>query len=329
MTDHRPLAARRACLALLAAACLAPAWAQQAAAGKFPSSTVTIVVPFPAGGATDFVARRVSQQLADAWKVPVVVENRVGAGGNIAADSVARAPADGHTILLGAVSMVTNPPLYKTASYIPRVLTPVGVGVNSQLVTITRPDLPAKDVAAVLALAKSRPQGLNGASAGAGTLSHLGLELLSSNHKAAITHIPYKGSAPALADVVGGQVDIMIDTVASARPLIASGKVKPVAVHGERRSEVLPDVPTYEEQGIRDMTFGAWNAFVVPSATPPDRVAALHAALAAVMKDPATVKALADRGLEPLVQSPAEGLAFMRREAQRWEKLIKDKNISL
>ena len=304
-------------------------WAQAPAAAAFPAGPVTIVVPFPAGGSTDFVARTVAQSLAEAWKVPVVVENRVGAGGNIAADYVARAPANGQTILIGAVSTVTNPPLYKTPPYIPRVLLPVGVGVNSQLVTVARNDLPAKDMREVIALSASRPGGLNAASAGAGTLSHLGLELLDSDHKARINHVPYKGSAPALTDMVGGQVDIMIDTITSAAPMIAAGRVKALAVHSPRRSPALPNVPSYEEQGIRGMSFGAWNLFMVPEGTPADRIAALNAAMASVVRDPAVAKAFAERGLEVIVQTPAASLDFTRSDAQRWEKVIKDKNITL
>ncbi|HSV81844.1 MAG TPA: tripartite tricarboxylate transporter substrate binding protein [Ramlibacter sp.] len=315
--------------ALISAAALLPAPAKAQQSDRFPSSTVTIVVPFQAGGANDFVARTVAQPLSDTWKVPVVVENRVGAAGNIAADFVARAPASGHTILLGAVSMVTNPPLYKIQPYLPRVLTPVGVGVTGHLVTIARADFPARDIPGMLALSASKAGGLNAASAGAGTLSHLGLELLASSHKAKLNHIPYKGSAPALNDVMGAQVDVMIDTIVTAAPLIAAGKVKALAVHSPRRSPVLPGVPTYEEQGVKGMSFSAWNMFVVPTATPADRVAALNAALAKVMREPAIAKALADRGLDVIVQTPAESLEFMRNDAQRWEKVIKDKNISM
>lgn len=324
MLTRRPIL--RLIPALLASGALAiPAIAS--AQEQFPSSPVTIVVPFPPGGATDFVARTLAQSLSKEWKVPVIVENRAGAGGNIAADYVARAPATGNTILLGAVSIVTNPPLYKTAPYVPRVLTPVGVGVSAQLVTIARPDFPARDIPAMLALSATKP--LNGASAGAGTLSHLGLELLTANHKGQITHIPYKGSTPALTDVMGSQVDVMIDTVASSAPMIASGKVKALAVHTPRRSNVLPNVPTYEEQGLKDMSFGAWNVFFVPVGTPADRIATLNAAMARAVRDPATSKIFADRGLDSVVQSPAESLEFMRNDAQRWEKLVKDRNITL
>jgi tripartite-type tricarboxylate transporter receptor subunit TctC len=316
----RTLAASAAALALASPM----SWAQE----RFPSSQVTIVVPFPAGGANDFVARAVGQSLAEAWKVPVVVENRVGAAGNIAAEHVARAPANGHTVLLAAVSVVTNPPLYKIPSFVPRVLTPIGAGVSSHLVTIARSDFPARDVPAMLALA-STGAGLNAASAGAGTLSHLGLELLASDHKVKLAHIPYKGSAPALNDVMGAQVDIMIDTIATAAPLIASGKVKALAVHSPRRSSVLPNVPTYEEQGVGGMTFSAWNQFLVPSGTPADRVMSLNAAFARAMREPAVAKALGDRGLDVILQSPAETLEFMRSDAARWEKVIRERNVSL
>ncbi len=316
--------------ALLAGvATLAPAIALSQAADKFPSSPVTIIVPFPAGGSTDFVARTVGRSLADIWKVPVVVENKVGAGGNIGADFVARSPANGLTILMGAVSTVTNPSLYKTAPYIPRVLVPIGVGVDSHLVTIARNDLPARDIAGMIALSATKPGGLNAASAGAGTLSHLGLELLGAEHKARINHIPYRGSAPALTDVAGGQVDIMIDTITSATPMITAGKVKALAVHSPQRNPALPGVPSYAEQGIAGMSFSAWNIFMVPAGTPADRVATLNEAMAAVVRDPAVVKSFAERGLDVIVQTPAASIESLRNDALRWEKVIKDKNVTL
>lgn len=324
----RRMVAIGACLLLGTLASL-PGQVLAQAADKYPSQQITIVVPFPAGGATDHFARTMAQALSDAWKVSVVVENRVGAGGNIGADFVARAPANGYTLLVGAVSTVTNPPLYKIPTYVPRVLTPVGIGVSSPLVTIARNDLPAKDMPGVLALSQSRPGGLNAASAGAGTLSHLGLELLESDHKGQVKHIPYKGSAPGLNDVMGGQVDIMIDSITSSIAAINGGRVKALAVHTPRRSPLLPNVPTYEEQGIKGMTFSAWNILMAPAGTPADRIAALNATLAKAIREPATTKALGDRGLDVIVQTPAESLEYIRTDAQRWEKVIKDKNVSL
>jgi tripartite-type tricarboxylate transporter receptor subunit TctC len=315
-----------ACILAAAAVAALPASAQTAE--RFPSGPVTIVVPFPAGGSNDVVARIVAQSLSETWKLPLVVENKVGAAGNIGADYVAKAAPNGHTLMLGAVSMVTNPAMYKIPVYVPRVLIPVGVGVSVPLVTVARLDLPAKDVAGLVTLAASRPGGLNAASAGAGTLSHLGAELLEADHKAKINHIPYRGSAPALTDLAGGQVDILVDTVASALPMIQAGKVKAIAVHSPRRHAQLPNVPTYEEQGFKGMSFAAWNMFVVPEGTPADRVAILNAALARVLGDPAVSRSLIDRGIEPFVMTPAASLDFMRGEAQRWEKVIKDKNIT-
>lgn len=314
--------------AALGAAALWPEIGGAQGVERFPSQAITIIVPFAAGGATDVVARTLGQALGDLWKVPVVVENRVGAGGNIGADFVARAPATGHTLLIGAVSTVVNPPLYKTPPYLPRALLPVGVGVASHLVTVARSDLPANDVAGLLAYARSRPGGINAASAGTGTLSHLGLELLEAEAKIKIVHVPYKGSTPGLTDVMGGQVDIMIDSTTSAASAIISGKVKALAVHTPKRLPVLSQVPTFEEQGLKSMTFSAWNIFMVPAATPSDRIAALQSALEKIIREPAIAKALADRGLDPLIQTPAESLEFIRREGERWERVIREKNIS-
>lgn len=314
-------------LGLLSVLCL-PTGASAQSGERFPSSTVTIVVPFPAGGSNDIVARMVAPLLAESWKVPVVVENRAGAAGNIGAEHVAKAPANGHTLMLGAVSMVTAPVMFKIPPFVPRSLVPVGVGVSSHLVMVARPDLPVTDVASLIALAASRPGGLNAASAGAGTLSHLGAELLETDYKARINHVPYRGSAPALTDVAGGQADILVDTVASALPMIQSGRVKALAVHSPRRQAQLPAVPSFEELGYKGLSFAAWNMFVVPEGTPPDRIAALHAALGRVMTDPAVAKSLQERGIEPFVMTPAASLDFVRAEAQRWEKVIREKNIT-
>lgn len=326
---HPTVSSRRCALLMpLLAAALTPLGVLAQTAERFPSSQVTIVVPFPAGGSNDIVARAAAQVLSETWKVPVVVENRAGAAGNIGADHVAKAPPTGHTLMLGAVSMVTNPPMYRIAPFVPRALVPVGVGVNVPLVTVARPDLPVTDVASLIALASTRPGGLNAASAGAGTLSHLGAELLESDHKAKINHVPYRGSAPALTDVAGGQADILVDTVASALPMIQSGRVKAVAVHSPKRQAQLPNVPSYEEQGYKSLSFAAWNMFMVPQGTPADRIATLQAALARVLTDPAMVKSLNDRGIEPFVMTPAAALDFMLAEAQRWGKVIRDKNIT-
>jgi tripartite-type tricarboxylate transporter receptor subunit TctC len=323
----RPLSRIAACLLLLAAALWAPL-VQAQGAERFPSATVTIVVPFPPGGSNDIVARMVAQSLAETWKLPVLVENRAGAAGNIGADYVAKAPANGHMMMLGAVSMVTAPAMYGVPPFVPRSLVPVGVGVSVPLVMVARPDLPASDVASLAALAARNPGGLNAASAGAGTLSHLGVELLESDRKVKINHIAYRGSAPALTDIAGGHADILVDTVASALPMIQAGRVKAIAVHSPGRQAQLPNVPSFEEMGLRSLTFAAWNMFVVPAATPADRIATLHAALARIAEDPAFARSLQERGIEPFVMTPAASLEFMRAEAQRWETVIRDKKIT-
>ena len=324
----RPLSRIAAALLLLFAVSLSPRSTLAQNAERFPSAAVTIVVPFPAGGSNDIVARMVAQSLNETWKVPVLVENRAGAAGNIGADYVAKAPATGHTMMLGAVSMVTAPAMYGVPPFVPRVLVPVGVGVSVPLVMVSRPDLPANDLASLAALAARSPGGLNAASAGAGTLSHLGVELLDSDHKVKINHIAYRGSAPALTDIAGGHADILVDTVASALPMIQAGRVKPIAAHSPRRQAQLPNVPSFEEQGFRSLTFAAWNMFVVPAATPSDRIATLHAALARIVDDPAFARSLQERGIDPFVMTPAASLEFMRAEAQRWETVIRDKKIT-
>lgn len=300
-------------------------WAQD----KFPSRPLRITVPFPAGASNDYVARIVGQKMAETLGVPVLVDNKTGASGNIGADFVAKSPADGYNLLIGAVTLVTSPTLYERPAYVPDQLVPLGVGVDSQLLLLVRPGFPAQDIQSLIKAAATRPGAVNMASPGVATLPHLGMELLAIESKVQFNHIPYRGSAPALADVMGGQADVLIDSVVSALPMVQAGKLQAIATLTPQRIAALPNLPTAAEQGFRSLEFSAWNAFLAPAATSPAIVQALHNALAQAIQVPEVAKALRERGLEPVVQSPAAYQDFLHKETLRWSKVIKDAKVKI
>ena len=300
-------------------------WSVRAAAPE----PIRIIVPFPAGGSVDYAARLIGQKVAEQTSRTVVVENRTGASGDIGAAAVARAAPDGNTLLFGAVSLVTNPLATRTPGFFPGQLVPVGVGIDSDLVTITRVDLGVKDVRDLLALAHSKPGRVAAASAGVATLSHLGIELLGATGRVSFNHIPYRGSVPAVTDMIAGQTDILIETVFTAAPYIKSGKVAPLAVHSAARNPLLPDVPTYAEQGFNRMDFAAWNVFLVPAGTSARVRQKLHDELARAISTREVTASLISRGLKPVVRAPHEYETFMRSEAEKWGKIIREANISI
>jgi tripartite-type tricarboxylate transporter receptor subunit TctC len=294
-----------------------------------PGKQFRFTVPFPAGASTDYVARVVGQKLAEQQGLPVIVENKTGASGNIAADYVAKTPADGYNLLFGAVSLVTNPTLYERPPYIPEQLVPVGVGIDTQLVLVARADFGARTLKEVVAASAAKAGGINAASAGTATLSHLGWEILAAETRVAFNHVPYRGSAPALTDLIAGQADVMIESVASASPYLASGKLKAIAVLTPRRLASMPNVPTAAEQGFKSLEYSAWNGFMAPAQTPAATLLALNGLLAKAMQHPDVSKGLLERSLEPVVMTPANYLAFAQQEARRWTKVIKDGNVKL
>jgi tripartite-type tricarboxylate transporter receptor subunit TctC len=275
------------------------------------------------------VARLVGQRLGEQTGQTVIVDNRTGASGDIAASAVARAAPDGDTLLLAPVSLVTNPVVTGKPGFFPTQLVPLGVGIEAQLVTVKRKTLDATDIKGLLALARSDAGKLNAASAGVATLSHLGIELLGSPNGVRFNHIPYRGSVPAMTDTIAGQTDIMIETIFNAMPYISAGKVTPLAVHSSTRNPLLPDTPTYAEQGFKAMEFSAWNTFMVPAGTPPATRQRLHDALAKAMAPRDVTAALLSRGITPVVQTPEASEAFIKGEAARWGKVIKDANVTL
>ncbi|MBD9664798.1 tripartite-type tricarboxylate transporter receptor subunit TctC [Variovorax beijingensis] len=314
------------CLAVLSLAAAASASAQ-----TFPAKPIRWLVPYAAGGGSDFLARTVAQTLSAQVGQPVLVDNKPGGNTALAAAETARAPADGYTVLSADNgTLVFNPALYKALSYSPtKDLAPVTlmgkfpmilvVGANSGIAT-------AKDF---IARAKAKPGDLSYASAGAGSPHHLAMELLKVEAGLFMVHVPYRGAAPALADVVGGQLPAMMVDLAAGAGFIKGGKVRALAVANPTRLPQLPDVPTFAELGYRNVEAAALVGVVVPSATPPEVVNTLNRQLVAAINEPSVRTRMTDFGVEPVGSTPAQYAALLKSETVRWHKLIRDLKITL
>jgi len=319
-----------AAAAAVAAATLvlpAPAWAQTDAA--WPSKPIKWVVPFPPGGAMDVIARTLGEKAARELGQAVVVENRPGAGGNIGADYVAKQPADGYTIMITSIGMATNRALYPKLTYDPvRDFAPISLlAVVPNVLVVNAANTSDRSVKDVVARAGREPGKLTYASAGNGTSIHLAGEVFASMAGVQMTHIPYKGSGPAVTDMLGGQVDLMFDSITSARPHIQSGKLRALAVTTARRSPALPEVPTVAEAGVPGYEVSPWFAVFARTGTPPEVIARLNKVLNDAMKQPETLRKLEGVGAEPIGSTPQELATHLNRELERWGKLIQQRNI--
>ena len=313
---------RRAALAALAAAALlsAPAFAQDA----WPAKPVTIVVPYPPGGSADVLARALGQKLGEALKQTVVVENRAGAATAIGARDVSRAAPDGYTLLLGTVTSQAINPAVNKVGYDPvagfTAIAPIG---SIPFVLVAHPAVPAAGVADAIALAKQKPGELTYASAGPGSSNHLAGELFANSARVKLLHVPYKGSAPALNDVLAGHVSLMFDLEATALPHLRDGKLKALAVTGTQRSERLPNVPTMAESGLPGYAVSAWFGLFGPAGLPPAVVDRLNAEVTSTLRVPDMRRRLQDLGVEPDAAAPAAYAAFVRAEAAKWNQTVK------
>ncbi|AMG89228.2 tripartite tricarboxylate transporter substrate binding protein [Bordetella bronchiseptica] len=313
---------------LMAALLLGSALASAAAADSFPQRPVTIVVPFTPGGAVDIVARTVAAGLSEQWSQSVVVENKAGAGGAIGIQSVARAKPDGYTLLLGSVGPVTvNPSLGPVGYDVAKELAPVVLLAKTPAVLVTLPSAPVDDVAQFVKQAKAQPGGLNYGSAGTGNITHLVSEYFLSSAGLAANHIPYKGSAPAITDMLGGRLDFMFDVVPTAQPLIKSGKYKALAVTTIKRSDVLPDVPTLDELGYKGFDVSSWFSLMAPAGTPDAVIGQINAAVNEVLRSDASRERLAAIGAYSAGGTPEQLGEFVRSETARWKKLIDERGI--
>ena len=295
-----------------------------AIAQDYPTQPVKLVVPFPAGGGTDALARWFAKGLEAKFGQPFVVENRAGSGTTLGAGFVARAAPDGYTIMLGTSSTYAIAPnVYKKVPFDPaKDFAPIALVAEVPFVLVVNPSLPVKSVAELVALVKSKPGAMSYASAGIGTQHHVNAELLKTLTGIAMTHVPYRGGGPALQDVIAGHVPIYFGDVSTVMPLARSGKVRALALTISQRLDAFPEVPTMHEAGIANYNASAWQAFVAPAGTPPAIVARLNQALLEVVKSPETQKRFLELGLRPLTSTPDELGAFIKSELVRWGKVV-------
>jgi tripartite-type tricarboxylate transporter receptor subunit TctC len=302
------------------ASVFAPALAQQ----DYPSRPITFVVPFPAGGVSDTIVRTIGAEMSKSMHQPVIVDNRPGAGGNIGLQYVAKAPPDGYTVVLGATATLSvSPYLYKHLTFDARKdFAPVAIIGTIQNVLVVNKAFPANNLKELVAYLKANPGKVNFASPGNGNSSHLAGEMFKRRMSVDITHVPYKGDPPAITDLIGGQVQMMFATVATAFPYIQSGALKPIVIAGPNRSPVISQVPTMPEVGIENFDTDAWFGVVVPLGTPPAIVARLNSEINAALASPNVKNSLTKLGLLPASMSAAAFGDYMRRESTKWGELV-------
>jgi tripartite-type tricarboxylate transporter receptor subunit TctC len=328
MTSTRRIFSALLAIPFTAALSANKSWAQTTEV--YPARPVTIVVPFAAGGGSDNMARLIVTRLAERTKATFVVENKPGAGTNIGNEFVARANPDGYTLLLAQTTLSINPSLYKNLRYdVARDLAPVAQFGISPTVLLVPNNLPAKTLKEFIAYAKSNPGRVNYGSGGAGTSVHLAGELFETETGTHMVHIPYRGSAPAVMDLIGGQIQAIFDTAPSALPHIKGGKVRPLAVTGNQRLADLPNVPTFSEGGMRGFDAPAWYGLMAPAKTPAALVGLLNTHIQEILKEPATQQRLSQLGVVPTPGSAVQFGDFVKTESQRWSKVVRQANVSL
>ena len=312
------------------ASLLCSAGLQAQDASTYPSRPIKFIVPYAAGGITDTVARLIATRLTDVWKQPVIVENRLGAGGLIGNEVVAKAPGDGYTVLIGITQIIQAPSLYKKLNYdVFTELTPLSLLTYSYNLFLLPAASPANNLKEFVALVKANPGKYNFGSFGTATSAHLHGELLNSVAGLDLAHTPYKGAAPLLNDLLGNHVSSGFVDLATAQPHLASGKVKVLAISGPRRSRLLPDVATFGELGYPGFEPVGWSAAFIPASTPKPVVAKLAAEINRIMHLPEVLARLDSIGAEAVGNSPEEFAAVIRTDFPKWAKMIKDAKISL
>lgn len=293
-------------------------------AQAYPSKSLKIIVPFPAGGTVDFFARVVGTKLAEALGQPVLVENRAGAGGNIAVEAVAKSTPDGYTLLMGSEIVAINTSLYPKLNYDPiKDLAPITLVGTVPNILIVNPAVPATSVKELITLAGKTPGKIAFASTGQGTSSHLSSELFKLMANLDLVHVPYKGGPPAVADLISGQVQMMFINMPTGLAHVKSGKARILAVSSSKRVSQLPEVPTVDQAGLKGYETSAWSGLYAPAGTPADIVNKLQAEVAKILKMPAVREQLAGQGAEPVGDSPEEFARFNREEIAKWARIIK------
>jgi tripartite-type tricarboxylate transporter receptor subunit TctC len=298
--------------------------AQAQTAVQYPVKAVRMIVPFPAGGSADTLARVLSQMLSGPWAQQLVIDNRPGAGGNIGADLVAKSAADGYTLLMGTIALAISPGVYGNLPFdVHTDFQPVTMVASVPMILVIHPSVPARSVQELIALARARPGQLTFSSAGNGTPSHLAGEMFAAMTKTRLVHVPYKGGAPAVIDLLAGQVSLMLDNSLSVPAHIKAGRLRALGVSTTQRSSLLPDVPTLIEAGIAGYEFNSWFGVFAPAQTPSAVVAKLHRDIDRVLTDASVQQKLRSQGAEPVGNTPAEFAQIFKRDVERLTKISK------
>ncbi|MFT8246199.1 tripartite tricarboxylate transporter substrate binding protein [Roseomonas sp. BN140053] len=316
-----------ALLGALPAALARPVLAQQPA---FPARPITVVVPYAPGGLTDVLARLVAEKLRLRWGQPVVIENRPGAGGILGARTVAAAAPDGHTVLLANTNIAVNPSLYRQLPYdTATAFAPLTLAYTVPNLILVHAGVPARTLAEMIALARARPEALNYASAGNGSLPHLVMVMLLRQAGIGMTHIPFNGAAPAMAALLGRQVDALASDPPGALPNLENGSVRALAISSRTRLPSLPEVPTVAESGLPGFEGVGWQGFMVPAGTPPAVAAQLHEAIVAALRAPEVSERLSGQGVQVVANTAEEFAAFLRRDTLRWREVVQASGVVL
>jgi tripartite-type tricarboxylate transporter receptor subunit TctC len=305
-------------------------FAAPALSQTYPAKTIRIVVPFAPGGGTDILTRVLTPKMSEQLKQQIVVDNRPGAGSQIGSDLVAKAPADGYTLLMVDTAFLTNPSLYSKLPYDSlRDFAPVSLAASAPVIMIVHPSVPVRTAKELVALARSKPGALNFASGGPGSSTHLGVELLKYVARVDLTHIPYKGTGPAVADVLGGQVTMMFAGISSVKQHVEGGRLRAIAVTGEKRSPAMPAVPTFIEAGLRGVDASSYWGALAPARTPADAIERVSRTMAQVLKMPDVSAKLVDLGFDPIGGTADEYARLIASEIDKWAKVIKAAGIRL
>jgi tripartite-type tricarboxylate transporter receptor subunit TctC len=306
------------------------AGASTALAQPYPSKPIRIVVPFAPGGGTDILTRIMLPRMSEALKQQLIVDNRPGAGSQIGTDLVAKAPPDGYTILMVDTAFMTNPSLYSKLPYnSEKDFAPVSLAATAPVIMIVHPSVPVRTVKELVALARAQPGALNFASGGPGSSTHLGVELLKYVAKIDLVHIPYKGTGPAVADVLGGQVTMMFAGISSVKQHVETGRLRAIAVTGEKRSPAMPKVPTFGEAGMTQVDASSYWGALAPARTPPEIVGRLSTTMAQVLRIRDVHEKLVELGFDPIGGSPSEFAALLAKETDKWAKVIRAAGVKL
>jgi len=312
----------RACFILLVAIAVANVHAQ-APGANYPAKQIRVIVPFPAGGPTDAIARAIGQKLSETWGQPVIVDNRPGAGGNIGTELAAKSPADGYTLFIGTVANAINQSLFAKLPFdFVRDFAPVTQNYVTGLILAVHPSLPAHSVKELIALAKAHPGQLSYSSSGVGGTPHLAGELFNSMAGVTMVHVPYKGSAPAMADLLGGHIQLTFDNMLTVLPQVKAGKLRGLAVTMTTRSPLTPELPTVAEAGLKGFEVKSWNGVVVPTGTPKEIIARLNGEIVRILRQPDLREKFLVQGVELVPTTPEEFGAFIKQDIAKWAKVI-------